>query len=194
MTAEKQVNRARTQRADAVVNPVSTESEAAWRAALQYADEAALKIEGQWGIGRLERLVAPELAAKFAMAQWQLDEAIRAGDAQLAAQKSAAIARGWHALDKAARDAGHTPEDIGQVWFHRSDDGKKAYAFAIDIHAADRLRKKYPDHTVYSFAEIARIIEASQAGRMTDAVKKAFPGATVAVHKSREEPEDEIPF
>lgn len=112
--AEKQVNRARTQRADPVVNPVSTESEAAWRAALQYADEAALKIEGQWGIGKLERLVAPELAAKFAMAQWQLDDAIRAGDAQLAAQKSAAIARGWHALDKAARDAGHTPETLGR--------------------------------------------------------------------------------
>lgn len=192
--AEKQVSKARTQRADAVVNPVKTESEAAWRAALQYADEAALRIEGQWGIGRLEKLVAPELAAKFAMAQWQLEEAVYAGDAQLAAQKSASVARGWHALDKAARDAGHTPEDIGQVWFHRSDDGKKSYAFAVDIYAADRMRKKHPDHTVYSFAEIARIIEATQAGRMTDAVKKAFPGATVAAQRSREEPDDEIPF
>ena len=191
---EKQSNRGRTQRADAVVNPVKTESEAAWRAALQYADEAALKIEGQWGIGRLEKLVAPDLAAKFAMAQWQLDEAIHAGDAQLAAQKSAAIARGWHALDKAAREAGHTPEDIGQVWFHRSDDGKKAYAFAVDIHAADRLRKKYPDHTVYSFAEVARIIEASQAGVFTAAAKQVFPGATVVVQRSREEPEDDLPF
>jgi len=92
--------------ADRTTNRAKTARDAGLWAAIQAADQAAIKYEGEWGIGRLERIVPPELAAKFAIARHQLDEAIMAVDIELAGQKAMAMARGWEALDKAA-EAGY---------------------------------------------------------------------------------------
>lgn len=185
--------RPKTAAADNITNPVKSDSEAAWRAAVQHSDEAAIRIEGQWGIGRIERLVQPDLAAMFALAQRQLDEAIRVGDPKLAAQKSASLAKGWIAMDKAARAAGHKPEDVGNVWFHASDDGKHKYCFCARANDGVQLAKRYPDHIVVSFEEVARLMQATDAGVAVAAVKQVFPGATVAAGRIPRGG-DEIPF
>ncbi len=185
--------RPKTIAANNITNPVKSDSEAAWRAAVQYADEAAIRVEGQWGIGRLEQLVQPDLAAMFALAQRQLDEAIRLGDAKLAAQKSASLAKGWMAMDKAARAAGHKPEDAGNVWFHASDDGKLKYCFCARANEGVGLSRRYPDHIVVSFEEVARLMQATDAGVAVSAVKQVFPGATVAAGRIPRGG-DEIPF
>lgn len=187
------MTRVRTSMADAITNPVKEDSEAAWRAAVQYADEAALRIEGQWGIGRIEGLVPPELAAKFAMAQRQLDEAISRGDPKLAAQKSASMAKGWEALDKAAREAGHKPEDVNNIWFQASEDGKRKYCFVARAREGLAMSRRYPDHIVVSFEEVIRLMELTSAGAAASAIKQVFPGATVAVGRIPKGG-DEIPF
>jgi hypothetical protein len=187
------MTKVRTAMADALVNPVASDTEAAWRAAVQFADEAALRIEGRWGIGRLERLVPPELAAKFAMAQRQLDEAISRGDPKLAAQKSASLAKGWEALDKAAREAGHRPEDAGNIWFQASEDGKRRYCFVARASEGSALARRFTDHIVVSFEEVIRLMETTEAGAAVSAVKQVFPGATLAAGRIPKGG-DEIPF
>ena len=49
-------------------------------AALATVDEVAHAMERKWGIGRLERLVEPDLAAKFVSAQEKLNKAIETND------------------------------------------------------------------------------------------------------------------
>jgi len=187
------MSKVKTALADALTNPVESDTEAAWRAAVQYADEAALRVEGQWGIGRIERLVPPELAAKFAIAQRQLDEAIRRGDPALAAQKSASLAKGWQLMDKAAREAGHRPEDAGNVWFQASEDGKRKYCFCARGSEGSALARCYPDHIVVSFEEVIRLLETTEAGSAVSAVKAVFPGATLVAGRIPKGG-DEIPF
>lgn len=187
------MSKVKTALADTLTNPVESDTEAAWRAAVQYADEAALRVEGQWGIGRIERLVPPELAAKFAIAQRQLDEAIRRGDPALAAQKSASLAKGWQLMDKAAREAGHRPEDAGNVWFQASEDGKRKYCFCARGSEGSALARRYPDHIVVSFEEVIRLLDTTEAGAAVSAVKAVFPGATLAAGRIPKGG-DEIPF
>ena len=94
---------------------ISEAESRAWAAANAALDRVAVDLERTWGVNRLPELVAPDLAAKFATAQEQCDEAIRSGDTAAAAGKATALVRGWKALDAAARAAGHTPGDLGAV-------------------------------------------------------------------------------
>lgn len=185
--------RSRTDRHDPLIAPAKTSTEAAWRAAVQSMDATAEAIEGAWGIARLERLVPPELAARFALAQWQLDDAIAAGDVPLASAKAAAVSRGWIALDRAAREAGFAPEDTGAVWFHESDSGRR-YAVALDSSAIVAVARKFPDHLAVTVPDLVRVFESVRAGVVAAAVKEHFPGATVAQLKPLPPGGDEIPF
>ena len=82
---------------------ITAEEHRAWAAAVAVVDRIAGDLERVWGVDRLPTLVSPDLAAKFARARQQCDMAIAAGDIDAAAQKAAALARGWQALDKARR-------------------------------------------------------------------------------------------
>ena len=185
--------RQRTPRADSITSPARNATDAAWRAAVQSVDATAEEIEGVWGIARLERLVPPELAARFATAQFQLDEAIASGDVAAASAKASALSRGWHALDRAAREAGHVPEDPRRVWFHEAASGKR-YAVALDEAEVVAVARKFPDHVAVSVAELVRLMETTRAGVFAQAVKQAFPGAHVAEPKPLPKGGDEIPF
>lgn len=185
--------RQRTPRPDALTAPARDGVDAAWRAAVQSLDATAEEIEGAWGIARLERLVPPDLAARFATAQFQLEEAIRAGDVTAASAKAAALSRGWKALDAAAREAGFTPEDTGRVWFHETDAGKR-YAVALRETDIGAVAKKFPDHVAVSVAELVRLMESTRAGVLAAAAKAAFPGAVMTDPKPLPAGGDEIPF
>jgi hypothetical protein len=165
--------------ADRTTNRAKTARDAGLWAAIQVADQAAIKAEGEWGIGRLERIVPPELAAKFAIARHQLDEAISTVDIELAGQKAMAMARGWEALDRAARAGGYRPEDNAMVWFHGSPSGKKRYAFAKSVHDIPDIAKRHPDHIVISFDEIVGLFERPDAMATIAEIKRQWPGAYV---------------
>ena len=92
----------------APARPGISEAESrAWAAANAALNRVAVDLERTWGVNRLPELVPADLAARFATAQEQCNMEIAAGDIEAAAQKAAALARGWKALDAAARAAGH---------------------------------------------------------------------------------------
>jgi len=148
----------------------------AWAAATRVLDRVAGDLERTWGVNRLPQLVPPDLAAKFALAQEQCDMAIASGDVENAAQKAAALVRGWKALDAAARAAGHTPNDLGVVWTA----SMAGEAFAVCLHTADvgAVAGRYPDHTAIALEELLRLLTAQQAALLLRA-KQVFPGAEI---------------
>ena len=76
----------------APARPGISEAESrAWAAANAALNRVAVDLERTWGVNRLPELVAPDLAAKFATAQEQCDEAIRSGDTAAAAGKATAL-------------------------------------------------------------------------------------------------------
>jgi len=155
-----------------------TEAESrAWAAATAALDRVAAEAERTWGVGRLQELVAPDLAARFATAQEQCDMEIAGGDVQASAQKAAALARGWRALDAAARAAGHQPNDLGVVWT-ASIEGQ---AFAVCLHTADvgAMADRHPGHTAVALEELLRVLMAREAAIYRKA-KEIWPGATIS--------------
>ena len=154
----------------------------AWAAATAALDRVAVDLERTWGVNRLPELVPADLAARFATAQEQCDMEIAAGDIEAAAQKAAALARGWKALDAAARAAGHTPGDLGAVWFS-SVQGR---SFAVCLHTADvgALAALHRDHEAVSLEELLRLLDANELGRFVSKANRAFPGIELSAIKS----------
>ena len=164
-------------------------------AALEPLDRVAREHEAQWGIGRLERLVSPATAAKFASARDKLDTAIQAGDPDAVVTRADIMIRGWKALDKEAQEAGHMPFGARQLWTIRADDGTP-YAFVqheTDIRAA---QAECPDHRIWSLPEVIRVLASTDLAGVNRA-KQIFPGAVVTeVRPVKTGPlvEDELPF
>lgn len=156
---------------------ISAEESRAWAAAVAVLDRTTSDMERQWGVDRLPTLVPADLAARFARAQEQCEIAIAEGDVELAAQKAAALARGWQALDAAARAAGHAPGDTGKVWFAEM----QGVSYAVCLHTTDcaALAARYPDHQAVSVHELLRLLVATETGRLVAAVKDQFPGAAL---------------
>lgn len=169
----------------------------AWAAATAVLDRVAAEAERRWGVGRLETLVGPETAAKMARAKEQCDEAISAGDMELAAQKAASVARGYPVLEAEAIARGHKPNDVGMVWTVATPER----AYALCLHTADvgAVAAQYPDHTAISVLELLRLLEATQAGRIVVGAKEQWPGARVTEFKpTKPAPDwsrgDDLPF
>lgn len=157
--------------------PRMSESESrAWAAATAVLNRVAGDLERTWGVNRLPGLVPADLAARFAVAQEQCDMEIAGGDVQAAALKAAALARGWKALDAAARAAGHKPNDLGVVWT-ASVEGQ---AFAVCLHTADvgAMADRYPGHTAVALEELLRVLMAREAAAYRKA-KTIWPGAAI---------------
>lgn len=159
--------------------------------ALEPLDRVAVEMEGKWGVGRLPRLVTPEMAAKFSSAREKLDEAIRANDLSAVVAKASVLIRGWQALDQAATDGGHKtyPE---AVWskLHR---GTK-YTIVLDRADVSKVAKdsKHPA-TVVTLDELLVVWDDFQGRRVIEETKTLFPGATVE-KAGIKEMDDDIPW
>lgn len=73
-------------------------------------DETAREMEMVWGTGRLVQLVDDVLRQKFFKQMASLNKAIEANSPSEVATHAEAMARGWRALDAAARGCGHKPK------------------------------------------------------------------------------------
>lgn len=181
-------NAGRLPRAPSSITPAESR---AWAAATAVLDRVAGDMERTWGVGRLPTLVPADLAAKFAMAEQQCEDAITSGDVNAAAQKAAALARGWKALDEAARAQGHKSGSTSEVWCVAME----GRAFAVCLHTADcgAVAAQFPDHTAVSLQELLRLLVATEAGRLVAAVKDQFPGARITDVKPATPPADRKP-
>ena len=171
-------------------------AEAVYRATLPL-DEVAHKMEMKWGIDRLEKLVTPDLAAKFGVAKAHLDKAIDDNDPAMVVQKASALIRGWHALDQYATSQGApiiSEVAAAAVWNWRDPVSGEAFAIAVDEASARTVGSEL-DVTVYTLDEIARIL-AHERMKVVNMAKKVFPNSRVKkVTNTRNTPlNDSIPF
>lgn len=159
--------------------------------ALEPLDRVAVEMEGKWGVGRLPRLVTPDMAAKFASARQKLDEAIRDNDLEAVVAKASVMIRGWQALDQAATEAGHKtyPE---AVW-SKQHRGTK-YTIVLDRADVSKVAKdsKHPA-TVVTLDELLVVWDDFQGRRVIEETKTLFPGATVE-RAGIKEMDDDIPW
>lgn len=159
--------------------------------ALEPLDRVAVEMEGKWGVGRLPRLVTPDMAAKFASARQKLDEAIRANDLDAVVAKASVMIRGWKALDQAATEAGHKTHPEA-VWskLHRGT----TYTIVLDRADVSKVAKdsKHPA-TVVTLDELLVVWDDFQGRRVIEETKTLFPGATVE-KAGITEMDDDIPW
>ena len=157
--------------------------------ALRPLDRIAVEMEGKWGVGRLVRLVTPDIAARFGSAKDKLNEAIRSNDGEAVANRAAILIRGWQALDKAATDAGCEALPLRTIAVQHNG---RSYVIAWDggdVHKAAKLSRT-PENVV-SVHELLVAYEALKS--KIDGIKQAFPGAEVV--RARLSPDgDALPF
>jgi len=157
--------------------------------ALKPLDRVAVEIEARWGVGRLPRLVSPDMAARFGSAKHKLDEAIRANDGEAVAKRAAVMIRGWQALDQAATEAGCEALPLRTVGVRHEG---RAYVVAWDrgdVHRAAMLSND--PARVVTVHELLVAWEALRA--RIEGVKAAFPGAEV-VRAKLSPGGDDLPF
>lgn len=167
------------------------------RAALDRLDHTARTMERKWGVGRLRLLVDDLLRAKFDRQARLLDGVLwteNSRSPEILAQIDA-MARGWLALDAAAKAAGHAPKP--PAWIECMAPGGALFVVVPDNADAslldDHLRGRAA--SVYTAAEVGRLLEAWP-GIAT--AKAAFPGAQVTEIRPRRAPDwevgDDIPW
>lgn len=148
--------------------------------ALRPLDQMAAQMESKWGHGRLEALVSPETATKFATVRERLNAAIDAGDAAAVANEAAIMWRGWQALDTEATRLGREPRPAG-VWEIMGDDERvyritltdedKAGLCAVTAEPGERA-------TVLSVEELLRVYRIESLAVVRKALE-TFPGAKI---------------
>ena len=176
---------------------------AAWehdqiRSALAGLDAVAHECELRWGRGRLRLLVDDDLRARFDRQRRRLDESLmdkpRWNDVRPVIE---AMRRGWQVLDLAAAQAGCQPL-APEVWETTLPDGR-VVAVVRSIAEASGVEPTGRDVTVWTLDEVGRVIAGHS---LVDAVKRRFPGATVAAVRDptgvdgpeMEDLDDALPF
>ncbi len=188
--------RRKRQRPDRGINRVFAANDRVYRkiqsALIEY-DKGVSQIEREWGFERLPELVSPELRERFEAQMDQLDAAIRADDIDGVETQSGGALRAYQALVAEARALGHAPLS-GDHYATETPDGR-AFCIASTPAEAGRVKSERPDAIVYSAREVAAIVALFEDGELVQAVKEAFPGATIAAITDKGEvPSDEIPF
>ncbi|MFN3349081.1 hypothetical protein [Pseudorhodoplanes sp.] len=150
------------------------------QAAIDFLDEIALAMERKWGINRLPRLVAPDLAIRFRAQQDRLNEALASGRADAIKIQAEAMARAWSALDKAASAAGANPL-APEIWECVLPSTGEVIAIVRTHEEASAIARERKG-AVWTLEEVARAVEAF--GDQVRAVKRAFPGAEVTAVRS----------
>jgi hypothetical protein len=166
-----------------------TEQSQAVTDALKPLERVAVEFEAKWGVGRLPRLVSPDMAARFGSALDKLNEALRENDGEAVAKRAAVLIRGWQALDKAASDAGCEALPLRTIGVRHEG---RSYVVAwdrADVHRAASLSDA-PENVV-TVHELLIAYEALRA--RIDGVKTAFPGAEV-IRAALPPGGDSVPF
>jgi len=144
--------------------------------ALKPLDRVAVEMEAKWGVGRLTRLVPPDVAALFGSAKAKLDQAIYANDPAQVAKRAAVLIRGWQKLDQVASELEADALPVRTVGVNFEG---KAYVVVwdrADVSHAARV-SNVPSENVVTVYELLTAYEVLK-GRIAG-IKQAFPGAEV---------------
>ena len=151
-------------------------------------DKLAIDMERKWGVDRLRLLVGQELRNKFDNQRLKFNHALNHGDLEEVKLQTKRMANAWHALDRAAAEAGEEPIST-DVWEYTLADGS-VLAVVRDDEAVRHLKAEGRHVMVYGLAEIAMLINGY--GEALQAVKKEFPGAQVTKVTRPDDPVEAI--
>lgn len=179
-------------KADRLIISGATTEEIMCDYALAPLDRVAIHMEETWGIDRLIELVSVETAAKFGSAMAKLNNSFFANDVEEVKKRAEVVIRGYVAMDREARAAGHepAPPDIWQFEMNGKPcgiirdvkDWKTAEAAALGVR-------------IYTMREVMLALE--HYGNIVASVKDSFPGAEVTAVSSfgrGGDIDDPIPF
>ena len=188
--------RRKRQKPDRGINRVFGSNDRVYRkiqsALIEY-DKGVSQIEREWGFERLPELVSPELRERFEAQMDRLDAAIAADDVDAVETQAGGALRAYQALASEAEAMGHKPL-TGDHYATETPDGR-AFCIAPTPQEARRVRAERPGAIVYCAREVAAIVALFEDGELVQAVKEAFPGATIAAIADKGEAlDDEIPF
>lgn len=182
--------------ADRLVSPDASEVNVRADLAVAPFDEAARRMDVEWGIDRLPGLVSPETADKYARSLHRLNQFIKDENIDEIKKWAGVCIRGLAAMDNEARAAGCKPLPP-DCWVVERD-GRK-FAFLRDMRTWPVVKKLLPDHFLYSLDEAVIGIDAIN-NKLVDEAKTQFPGSEITAFNKRPElppaqmPDDEIPF
>ena len=171
----------------------------AGRAATDGTDELAVQMEAKWGVGRLRLLVSDEWREKFDRQRRMYNEAIDRGSLDDVRHEAKRMSAAWRKLDAEATAAGKSPLAPEQ-WEIMNEDGLEVIIIVRDELDAINVARNNRACTVYSLAEVGRILAAYPE---IAKIKHTFPGATVTAARRKADPvslsgnenyEDDLPF
>ena len=174
---------------------VTNQAEAAIQAAMESLDMVAVEMERKWGVGRLQRLVSPEMAARFAASRERLNHTIETKDLDAINERVQNHIKGWRALDAMATAEGHPVNPAG-VW--TASVGGLPYT--VVYNEADLPKVAQQDAKAVTLTELLLAYQSVEGD--VAPVKAAFPGAKVRAIRAKKKKEidnsidywgDEIP-
>lgn len=169
-------------KADRITNP-EARGDAVFGAiygALRPLDELAARMESKWGYDRLETLVSPDTASKFAAVRERLNAAIDAADVAAVRHEASILYRGWIALDAEATRLGAEPRP-STVWEMAADSGK-VYRVTLTDEQKFGLCAHLPKDEaarVLSLEELLRVYEFDKLAVVREA-QRLFPGGKIS--------------
>lgn len=164
---------------------------------LDQLDQVAKEMEAVWGVGRLIPLVDDVMREKFFRQMAKLNAAIEKNDPDQVETHATALARGWRALDAAARAVGHKPKPHSGLEI-RLQDGR-VVAIVPDGETVPQYRADGAQVLTLSEGDLSLILSDLFSTESTLAqILKSFPGASLARLQRKPEPDwvkgDSIPF
>lgn len=159
-------------------------------------DGVAAEMEAVWGMGRLIPLVDGEMRAKFFKQMAKLNAAIEKNDPEAVETHATALARGWRALDQAARQAGHQPKPYSGTEVRLKDGRMVAIVPEGEV---PQYRQDGAEVITITEAEIGLILSDLLCGDSTlAAVLKSFPAARLTALQRKPKADwakgDDVPF
>lgn len=146
-------------------------------------DELAAEMERVWGVGRLPRLVDPEMGRAFISQQQKLNAAIWSGAPSEVEREAARMTTAWRVLDAKAKELGAKPIDP-LLWEIVDPQSGRLIARLVRTIEEQRAVARsggfndgIPLWSVYEVANI--IVNIPQIG----GIKEAFPEAVVVSSK-----------
>lgn len=158
---------------------------------LQHLDQIAIGYEAKWGVGRLPEIVSHALAEKWEAQKEKFNAAVLDNDLEQVIVHSAAMQRGWKALEQDAQSRGHAPIEP-DAWHVRLEDGFELKITKNRYDAQSECTKQQ-GCAVFTLTEIARLVQSQY--RDVYGVKQTFPDATITeINQFDFEKGDDIPL
>lgn len=136
-------------------------------------DQVAVDYESRWGVGRLEKIVSPEMLNKWESQKEKLEAAVHSSDLSKVVALVEGSIRGWEAMEADAIRLGHKPSEPDFIEVKHPENGD---VFRIIKNNYDYDNAIDGEAHVFTLQEVARIL--SNHAVIKD-VKSVFPDAKV---------------